>query len=918
MRLRNKLLVAATVPALLLVAQMVFVNHFIRELQSAVTFISSAHTVIEADFNATELVGALRKEIKRLPSAYSGDAAKRSTATGDQSIHGAWNKLSSLIDVIAGAKAVQQIEPHLLSGVVQAASKATRESEAAAIAASESNSLDALFERVIASDRALGDLQEALNALAIELRKELQVAVDRERKIHNRPLIAGIAIGGFSVLLLLAFAWLYVDRHLAAQLIALSKSMRDIAQGNLKAALPAPGGRDEVGDMVEALTVFRDTAVEVEEKNLREVARAQQRLIDAIESISEGFALWDRDDRLVMCNSRSRKLLSLEKLLALGTRFEDMIRELVLAREHYHPSSVGDRQAWLERRLELHRKVPSEHEQVLVDGTWVRVNEYPAQEGGTVSIWTDITALKQREAELAGLVQKVELARDQAMQATQAKSHFLASMSHELRTPLNAIIGFTRLVMRRTKEILPAKQYENLEKILASSAHLLTLINSVLDLSKIEAGHMEVRASQFQLEPLLDICLVTVEPMVKADRVRLIKDIRGPLPVLQTDPEKLKQILINLLSNATKFTQAGSITLYAESRREQIKLVVADTGIGIPKNELELIFEEFRQAGDANRVQGGTGLGLAISRRLARMLGGDIAAASEEGQGSTFTVILPQRLESGVPEAEPKQQTPVDSKLVPRSVERLVLAIDDDPNVVYLLKENFADAGYSVVGASSGEEGLQLARKLQPRAITLDIVMPDMDGWQVLHALKSDPSTRDIPVILISIVDQKDLGFRLGAADYVVKPFDRDALIGAIARIAPDCRRILVVDDDSNVLELVRQSLEGESYMIEWASDGVAGLERITQVRPSLILLDLLMPRMDGLAFLDALQADVALREIPVIVLTAKSLTVGERQMLQERVLGLIEKHGFNREDLIRQVRRALPAPKSTDVTGAD
>jgi CheY-like chemotaxis protein len=370
------------------------------------------------------------------------------------------------------------------------------------------------------------------------------------------------------------------------------------------------------------------------------------------------------------------------------------------------------------------------------------------------------------------------------------------------------------------------------------------------------------------------------------------------------------------LSNATKFTQAGSITLHAESRGEQIKLVVADTGIGIPKNELELIFEEFRQAGDANRVQGGTGLGLAISRRLARMLGGDIVAASEEGQGSTFTVILPQRLESDVLDAEPNLQTPVSSKLAPHSVERLVLAIDDDPNVVYLLKENFADAGYSVVGASSGEEGLQLARQLQPRAITLDIVMPDMDGWQVLHALKSDPSTRDIPVILISIVDQKDLGFKLGAADYVVKPFDRDALIGAIARIAPDCRCILVVDDDSNVPELVRQSLEGESYMIEWASDGVAALERITQVRPSLILLDLLMPRMDGLAFLDALRADVAHREIPVIVLTAKSLTVGERQMLQERVLGLIEKHGFNREDLIRQVRRALPAPESADVTG--
>jgi signal transduction histidine kinase/CheY-like chemotaxis protein len=917
MRLRNKLLVAATIPALLLIAQIVFVNHFIRELQSAVTFISSAHTIIEADFGASELVGTLRKEIKALPSTYSGDATKRSIESGDQSIRTAWNKLNSLIDVIASAKVLRQIDPHLLSALSQAAENARRESEAATLAAGESNSLDALFERVIASDRALGNLQDALNALAIELRKEAQIAVDRESKIHNRPLVAGIAIGGFSVLLLLAFAWLYVDRHLATQLIALSRSMRAIAGGNLRAPLPATSARDEMGEMVAALTVFRDTAVEVEEKNLREIARAQQRLIDAIESISEGFALWDRNDRLVMCNSRAPKVLRLGKLLAIGTSFEDLIRELALAREHYDPS-VGDRNAWFERRLELHRKVPSEHEQRLMDGTWIRVSEYPTREGGTVTIWTDITASKQREAELAGLVQKVELARDQAMQATQAKSQFLASMSHELRTPLNAIIGFTRLVMRRTKDILPTKQYENLEKILTSSEHLLTLINSVLDLSKIEAGRMDVRTSHFQLETLLDTCIVTVEPMIRADRVQLIKDIQGPLPNLETDQEKLKQLLINLLSNAAKFTEAGAITVRAQSTGELIKLVVTDTGIGIRRDDLELIFEEFRQAGDANRVQGGTGLGLAISRRLARMLGGDITADSEEGKGSTFTVVLPARLESGVREPEPSPQTPVVSQFVPRSVGRIVLAIDDDPNVVYLLKENLADAGYSVVGASSGEEGLRLARSLQPRAITLDIVMPEMDGWQVLHALKSDPLTREIPVILISIVDQKDLGFKLGAADYVIKPFDRDALIGAMSRIAPDCRRILVVDDDSNVPELVRQLLEGESCSIEWAPDGVVGLERIAHVRPSLILLDLLMPRMDGLTFLNVLQADAGLRDIPVIVLTAKSLTIGERQTLQDRVLGLVEKHGFKREDLIREVRRVLPLAKSVGVTGAD
>jgi adenylate cyclase len=639
-RLRNKLLVAVTVPALLLVAQIAFVDLFIRQLQSAINFISSAHTVIEADFSAAELAAMLRKDIKQLPSAYVGQ--RSSSPAADKSMRTAWSEQAYLINVIAEAKAAQEFEPSLVHAVVQSAGNAKAEYErTVAVAAIDSNDLNALFERVIATDRALGDLTDALNALAVELRKELRVAVDHEKKIHNRPIIAGTAMGGLSVLLLLAFGWLYVDRHLAAQLIALSKSMRDIARGNLRAPLPAAGGRDEIGGMVEALTVFRDTAVEVEEKNLREVGRAQQRLIDAIESISAGFALRDRDDRLLMYNSHSEELLNVGGLFVVGVRFEDLIRTLVLSRDYYNPS-IGDREAWLERRLALHRNAPSEHELQRADGTWLRVSEYPTHEGGTVSIWTDITALKQRETELAALVQKLELARDEAMQATQAKSRFLASMSHELRTPLNAIIGFTRLVMRRSKDALVPKQYENLEKILASSEHLLSLINAVLDLSKIEAGRMEVRAAEFQLEPLLDVCLSTVEPMVKTERVRLTKDVLGPLPLLYTDHEKLKQILINLLSNAAKFTEAGSITLRVQSSKERVELAVADTGIGIPKTALELIFEEFRQVeGDPKRAQGGTGLGLAISRRLARMLGGDITAASEEGRGSTFTVATP-------------------------------------------------------------------------------------------------------------------------------------------------------------------------------------------------------------------------------------------------------------------------------------
>jgi signal transduction histidine kinase/DNA-binding response OmpR family regulator len=636
--------------------------------------------------------------------------------------------------------------------------------------------------------------------------------------------------------------------------------------------------------------------------------QARRRLTDALESISEGFSLFDADDRMLLCNSRFRELYpGMADIYLPGLGFEQIVR--TVAERRIVADAVTRPQEWVEERLARHRNPSGRFLQPQLDGRWIQISERKTQDGGTVGVFTDVTELKRREEEVAA-------ARDQAMAATQAKSKFLAGMSHELRTPLNAIIGFTRLVMRRAKDTLPLKQYENLGKILVSAEHLLSLINTVLDLSKIEAGRIEVKLAEFPLEPLIDLCLTTVEPMVKAERVQLIKDVQGQLPALYTDQGKLKQILINLLSNAAKFTEAGSITLRERCIGERVELAVADTGCGIPKTALDLIFEEFRQIDSGvARTHTGTGLGLTISRRLTRMLGGDITVESEVGEGSTFTITIPVRL-AGPPELKPKDAAvhmPVTTEAPLRPGEKLVLAIDDDRNVLQLLKENLAEAGYRVIGVESGQEGLQKARELRPRAITLDIIMPDIDGWQVLHALKTDPLTRDIPVILISIVDQTDLGFRLGAVDYLVKPFDGEALIGAVARVAPHCRRILVVDDDPNVAELVRQLFEGESFTIDWAPDGAAGLERIAQVRPGVILLDLVMPRMDGFAFIEALQRDAAHRDIPVIVLTAMSLPPADRRMLQERVLGLIEKHGLDREALIREVRRALSVGETAD-----
>ena len=508
-------------------------------------------------------------------------------------------------------------------------------------------------------------------------------------------------------------------------------------------------------------------------------------------------------------------------------------------------------------------------------------------------------------------------AKEEAEEASRAKSVFLANMSHELRTPLNAIIGFTRLVMRRSKDVLPAKQHENLEKILVSGEHLLSLINAVLDLSKIEAGRIEVRPVEFALEPLVDLCLRTVEPMLRSDRVRLTTDFDPDLPALVQDQEKVRQILTNLLGNAAKFTAGGSIAVHARRHDGEMVIEVSDTGIGIPEQARELIFEEFRQVdGGSTKQHGGTGLGLAISRRLARLLGGDITVESAVGTGSTFAVRLPLRygvmppvrpapvIGHGAAKAAAGGQTSEPAGASRNG--RTVLVIDDDPNVIELLRENLAEVGYRVVGVHDGDEGIDKAREIKPDSIVLDIILPRKDGWQVLHELKADPATCDIPVVLLSVVDQKNLGYRLGAADYLVKPFERETLLTALSRAARPCRRLLVADDDPNVVDMVRQLLEGEPCAVDAAADGREALKVIAERPPDAVFLDLLMPGLDGFSVLEELQADPGRRDIPVIILTAKTLTDEESALLKRRTLTVVEKRGLERDALLREVRRAL------------
>ncbi|WP_407526933.1 ATP-binding protein [Methylobacterium oryzisoli] len=630
MRIRNKLLLAMSVPIGLLIVQVLSVNHFVRELQSAVAFIGSAHAVIEADFVAVEQVVKLRQEVKQLPSA--AVVSRTLTETDRAARQAAWDRLTGAIAVITGSRATEKVAPQALSSLTTALARAQREYERTRdLTAEEAADLTILIERAITADQALAGLEEALKAMTVELRRELQLAVDRERTIHDHPVIAGIAIGGTAVLVLIAFTWVYVDRHLVGRITALSRSMLAIAGGTLRAPLPAAEGGDEIAEMAKALSVFRDTAVEVEDQSLRE----RQIVLDTIEY---GVLILDADLRVRMHNRAFRDLWGVPPDGLPPGRPMSALLDALRSRS-LHGVPEADWPAYAERRLADIRaadRPPSEWHRP--DGRVVQYEVVALPDGGRMLTYFDLTALKRVEAELRA-------AKEQAELASRAKSDFLASMSHELRTPLNAIIGISEMLKEDAEIDGDTHLEEPLARVLRAGKLLLQLIDEVLDLAKIEAGKLELQPADFDLRALLGDVLETAEPLSDKRGNRLRLDAEPELGRVELDSTRLRQILLNLLSNACKFTERGEVTLSARRTGEWIELAVRDTGIGIEPEHLPRLFQEFHQAGVAkHRKYGGTGLGLAISRRLVRLMGGEISVESEAGTGSVFTVLLPVRL----------------------------------------------------------------------------------------------------------------------------------------------------------------------------------------------------------------------------------------------------------------------------------
>ena len=512
----------------------------------------------------------------------------------------------------------------------------------------------------------------------------------------------------------------------------------------------------------------------------------------------------------------------------------------------------------------------------------------------------------------ARLFQDIQDKSAQLEMASRHKSQFLANMSHELRTPLNAIIGLTEMLQEDAHNLKREDEFEPLERVLRAAHHLLALINDILDLAKIEAGKMDIHFDSFAIAPLIEDVVQTVGALAAKNGNRVVVDCPAQIGTMNADQTRIRQVLLNLVSNANKFTERGTVTIGArrviEEGREWVTIAVTDTGIGLTPEKIGQLFQEFVQAdASTTRKYGGTGLGLAISRNLCQMMGGDIAVQSELGRGSTFTIRLP----AGIGTAQPLPTARVARAPQPSALASkgsLILIVDDDQTVRDVMERFLTREGFSVATADGGKEGLRLARELRPAAITLDVMMPDLDGWTVLAAIKGDPLLSDIPVILVTIVDEIKRGYALGATDYLIKPIDRERLTKVLRNICSAlARQVLVVDDDDMTRRGIRLALEEDGWKVIEAENGRVALARLAETRPDVIVLDLMMPEMDGFEFLDEMRRRAEWRDIPVLVVTAKDLTAEDRRRLNGDVARVLQKGASELDELLREIGRILP-----------
>jgi signal transduction histidine kinase/CheY-like chemotaxis protein len=795
------------------------------------------------------------------------------------------------------------------------------------------------------------DVTQATDRLVSLAKRDITQANEDAQSVERFSATVLIAAVVLSLVSSILIVWLYVGRSIVSRLTALSRSMLAIAEGNLTVTLPTRGS-DEIAEMGRVVELLRKNTVERDELLVERAQAAdrlekqvEERTVELAQSVKELRALGEVS-RAVNSTIDLQTVLStiIAKAVELsGTHagtifvFDEASQEFqvhasygmnenliaAIKDRHIRLGETMVSQAALQRRpmqladasqdssslvLDIVQRagfralltVPLLGADRIVGALVVRRREPGEFPQSTINLLETFAAQSVLAIQNARLFHEIEEKSRELELASEHKSRFLASMSHELRTPLNAIIGLTEMMVSSAARFGTEKALEPLNRVHRAGTHLLGLINQVLDLSKIEAGKLELSPESVNLAPLIDEVIGTARQLAEQNKNRLVVEAEDDLGTVTVDPMRLRQILLNLLSNACKFTKDGEVGLRARKiadGRSWIEFAVSDTGIGMTADQQAKLFEEFAQA-DALTARrfGGTGLGLAITRKLARMMGGDVTVASEPGKGSIFTVRLPGGVDSPA-------RAFADSG---RSKGDCVLVIDDDATARELLADQLKAEGFSVVTAAGGLEGLKLAKELGPSVITLDVIMPDLDGWSVLAALRQDSELAEIPVIMVTIVDEQRRAVALGAAGYLTKPIDRERLHRMVERFRAPAQptRVLLVEDDAFQRERMRAWLDGQQWIVHEAANGREALDRLQHSKPDLILLDLMMPEMDGFQVVATLQKEPGWRDIPVVVITALDLDAKDRERLNSGVQSVLVKQTFRPTDLVERIRR--------------
>lgn len=619
------------------------------------------------------------------------------------------------------------------------------------------------------------------------------------------------------------------------------------------------------------------------------------------ENSNEGIVQFSLEGTVQKANESAAKILGYASVDRLMSSIGPFMQSLMFDDPNQHAAlmrSLRERGQVLNKEIAFTRAVDKETGYASFTMRSISGNE--EQSACYLASFVDIAYRLENE--------QLKTEKTQADASNQAKSQFLAHMSHELRTPLNAIIGYSELLHDEVIDLGHEEHVPDLMKINDAGKHLLKLINDVLDLSKIEAGKMTIHNEEFAIADVLKQVQSIVEPVMKQNKntLELISD--DDLGTMCTDETKLRQNLFNLLSNAAKFTDQGTITLttnrYKIDDLDWLEFSVKDTGIGMTAEQLDGLFEAFSQADSSiSRDYGGTGLGLAITKHFCEMLGGSISVASTPGEGSAFTMKLP----AGRVSAEAKVDTEVDSQ-----ESTTLLIIDDDATVHDTLGRAFEEEGYKVLHAFGGKEGLRYAREMSPDVITLDIIMPDIDGWTVLKTLKSEPSLRQIPVMLMSVLGDQEMGHALGAVDYIRKPLALPTVLEKINKLKASGHRsdVLIVDDDPLTRSVLRRTLSNIGFTVQEANNGLQAIKSIEQQQPAVVLLDIEMPEMDGFEFMERLKQEPSWQDIQVIVVSAKDLSQDDVNWLNTRAMKILQKGSYERLQLVEAVQSVVASPK--------